>query len=214
MISRRQMLQTGAGLAVGAGFSSLVAPAALAQSAKVDVDDLMVVGPLPDKILGPKDAKVTVVEYASMTCGHCANFHHNTYGPFKERYLDTNKVQFVFREFPLDSVAMAASMLARCAPEERFFDVIDAFFVNQRKWAYGDNVRADLQEMAFQVGFTKESFEDCLTNQELLDGINWIRTRAAKTFKVSSTPTFFINGARHPGSLAIDEMDAIIEPLL
>ena len=214
MISRRQMLQTSAGLALGAGFSSLVAPAAMAQASTVDVDDLMVAGPLADKVLGSADAKVTVVEYASMTCGHCANFHHNTYKPFVEKYVDTGLVKFVFREFPLDSVAMAASMLARCAPEDTFFDVIDAFFAKQRKWAYGENVIANMQEMAFQVGFTEKSFSECLTNQELLDGINWIRKRAVEEFQVSSTPTFFFNGTRQPGSMAIDEMDAIIQPLL
>ncbi|MET1414028.1 DsbA family protein [Roseibium sp. HPY-6] len=182
---------------------------AFAQS--VDVDELMVPGPLGDKILGDENAPVTVVEYASMTCGHCANFHNRTWKPLKEQYVDTGKVRFVFREFPLDPVSAAAFMLARCAPAENYFEIVDTMFENQRAWAFTDNPYNSLLDFSKQIGFTQESFEECLTNQGLLDAVNAVRDRAANEFGVNSTPTFFINGARHPGAMSIEQMGALID---
>ena len=205
--TRRQFLKTtavaSAALCVAASFP------AFAQS--VDMDDLLVPGPLGDKILGEENAPVTVVEYASMTCGHCANFHKNTWKPLKEQYVDTGKVRFIFREFPLDPVSAAAFMLARCAPAENYFKIVDTMFENQRAWAFTDNPYNSLLDFSKQIGFTQESFEECLTNQGLLDAVNAVRDRAANEFGVSSTPTFFINGARHPGAMSIDQMGALID---
>lgn len=214
MISRRHVLQSGTGLVAGIGAASVFGGSAFAQTVKVDVEELMVVGPLGEKTLGPEDAPVTVIEYASMTCGHCANFHKNTYKPFKEKYVDTGQVRFLFREFPLDPVAMAVAMLARCAPEGTYFEVVDAFFERQREWAFKENVVVELQKMALQLGFTQETFKECLTNQEVLDGVNWVRKRASEEFKVASTPTFFFNGTRQTGSMTIEQMDDVIQPLL
>lgn len=214
MISRRLMLKHSAGLLAAGGLTPVLGSSAFAQSSSVDVEELMVAGPMGEKTLGEANAAVTVIEYASMTCGHCANFHNNTYKPFKEKYVDTGQVLFIFREFPLDPVAMAVAMLARCAPEGTYFEVVDAFFERQREWAGAENVVAELQKMALQLGFTQETFKECLTNQEVLDGVNWVRKRAAEEFQVASTPTFFINGERQTGSLTIEQMDAVIEPLL
>lgn len=214
MISRRTMLQHSAGLVAAAGLTPLLGGTALAQAGKADMEKLMVAGPLGEKALGNANAPVTVVEYASMTCSHCANFHNNTYTLFKEKYIDSGQVYFIFREFPLDSVAMAVAMLARCAPEDRFFDTVETFFERQREWASSENVVAELQKIAFQLGFTQETFKECLTNQELLDGVNWVRKRADQEFKVASTPTFFFNGTRQIGSMTIEEVDAVIQPML
>ncbi len=146
-----------------------------------------------------------------MTCGHCANFHERTWKPLKEQYIDTGKVRFVFREFPLDPVAAAAFMLARCAPAENYFEIVDTMFENQRAWAFTDNPYQSMLDFSKQIGFTQESFEECLTNQGLLDAVNAVRDRAANEFGVNSTPTFFINGAKHSGAMSIDEMGKIIE---
>ncbi|WP_434053260.1 MAG: thioredoxin domain-containing protein [Roseibium sp.] len=205
--TRRQFLKTTA--LASAAFGVAASFPALAQS--VDMDDLLVPGPLGDKILGEENAPVTVVEYASMTCGHCANFHKNTWKPLKEQYVDTGKVRFIFREFPLDPVSAAAFMLARCAPAEKYFEIVDTMFENQRAWAFTDNPYNSLLDFSKQIGFTQESFEECLTNQGLLDAVNAVRDRAANEFGVSSTPTFFINGARHPGAMSIDQMGALID---
>jgi len=205
--TRRQFLKTTA-LATAA-FSLAAAGPALAES--VDLDALLKPGPLGDKILGDENAPVTIVEYASMTCGHCANFHKSTYPALKEQYIDTGKARFIFREFPLDPVAAAAFMLARCAPQDKYFEIVDTMFENQRSWAFTDNPYQSLLDFSKQIGFTQESFEECLTNQGLLDAVNAVKDRGANEFGVNSTPTFFINGEKHSGALSIENMGKIIE---
>jgi protein-disulfide isomerase len=179
----------------------------------VDAAKLLEPGALPDKVLGDETAPVTVVEYASMTCGHCANFHKEGYPHLKSEYIETGKVRFVFREFPLDPVAAAAFMLARCAPEEKYFDVIDLMFEQQRSWAFTQNPYDSLLKFARQIGFTQESFETCLKDQALLDGIYAARDRG-KEFGVNSTPTFFFNGEMERGALSVEQLDAAISAQL
>jgi len=167
---------------------------------EVPVEKLMEAGPLPDLVVGDAKAPVTIVEYASMTCGHCANFHTKVFPTLKEKYVDTGKVRFIMREFPLDNLAAAASMLARCAGEGKALPLISALFAKQDDWAFvkGDP-RPELLKFAKQAGFTQESFEKCLTDQKLLDDISSIRSRAADTFGVNATPTFFVNGKKLNG---------------
>lgn len=205
--TRRQFLKTTALTTAALGLAS----AAPAWAQSVDDDELLKPGPLGDKILGDENAPVTIVEYASMTCGHCANFHERTWPDLKKDYIETGKVRFIFREFPLDPVASAAFMLARCAPQEKYFDIVDIMFEEQRAWAFTDNPYQSLLDFSKQIGFTQESFEECLTNQGLLDAVNAVRERGANEFGVNSTPTFFINGEKHSGALSIDEMGKIIE---
>src|SRR5881396_1956228 len=161
-------------------------------SGEVSVADLLVPGPLGDEIQGQADAPVTIVEYASMTCPHCSHFHETTYPEMKKKYIDTGKVRFIFREFPLDALAAAGSMLARCAGKDKYFPMIETLFAQQKDWV----VQKPLEPMlgiARQAGFTQQSFDECLANQEMLAGIEETRTRAMK-LGVNSTPTFFING--------------------
>ncbi|MEM9632291.1 MAG: thioredoxin domain-containing protein [Pseudomonadota bacterium] len=205
--TRRQFLKTTA-LATAA-FSVATTVPAFAQS--VDQEELLKPGPLGDKFLGDENAPVTIVEYASMTCGHCANFHKSTWPDLKKDYVDTGKVRFIFREFPLDPVAAAAFMLARCAPADKYFEIVDIMFEQQRNWAFTDNPYQSLLDFSKQIGFTQESFEECLTNQGLLDAVNAVKDRGAGEFGVNSTPTFFINGEKVSGALSIDEMGKIIE---
>lgn len=172
-------------------------------------------GAFPDMVLGPADAKVTVVEYASLTCPHCANFATKVFPEFKTKYIDSGKVRFVMREFPLDNLAAAVSMLARCAGGDKTFPLVETFFEKQGDWAFKQGSPVPrLFEIAKQVGFTQESFDKCLTDQALLDKITAIRTRASEKFGVSSTPTFFINGKRMQGAPTVAEFDKVIEPLL
>lgn len=184
------------------------------QAETASVEELMVAGPLGDKALGDPNAPVTVIEYASMTCSHCAHFHETTFTPFKEKYVDTGKVRFIFREFPFDPVATAAFMLARCAPADSYFAMVDLLFRQQRNWAFGERPKDDLFNMVKQAGFTQQSFDACLTNQQILDGVNWVKNRAAEQFNVSATPTFFVNGKKLSGALSLEELDQEIEPLL
>jgi protein-disulfide isomerase len=171
---------------------------------------------LGDHVQGKEDAPVTIVEYASMTCGHCANFHVNTYPALKSRYIDTGKVRFIFREFPLDQLAAGAFMLARCAgkdDKDRYFALVDTLFHKQKEWVVQRPI-PPLQAIAKQVGFTEASFEACLTDQKLLDTLEAERNRAAEKLGVNSTPTFFINGKIHRGSMTIEELEKQIEPFL
>jgi len=182
--------------------------------AEVPLEELMKPGPLPDLTLGKADAPITVVEYASMTCGHCATFHNKVYPALKEKYIDTGKVRLVFREFPLDNLAAAASMLARCAGGEKTFALISVLFAKQEEWVFvkGDP-RPELFKVAKQAGFTQESFDKCLADQKLLDDITAVRTRGADTFGVSSTPTFFINGKKLAGA-SLDDFEKAFAPIL
>lgn len=210
--TRRTVLAgSSAALALTAGLFGTAAPL---HAQSVDLEKLMMPGPLGEKVLGSEDAKVTLVEYASMTCGHCANFHANTYPGLKEKYIDTNQVRLVFREFPLDALAAAASMLARCMPDEGYFDFVSLLFEKQRDWAFTDKPVDALFSMAKQGGLTRAEFDACLSNQEMLDGVTWVRTRAEQEFAVRSTPTFFLNGTMVRGAVTLGELEKQIEPLL
>lgn len=188
----------------------------LAQENKVAGDPKVITtpGPLGDRILGNADAPVTIVEYASYTCSHCANFHEKTFPALKERYIDTGKVRFIHREFPLDPLATAASMLARCAPEPRYFPLAGVFYGQQRQWAGSDKPLDELLAIARQAGFSKESFEACLNNRDVFNGINEQKKRAVEIYGVNSTPTLFINGDVQRGDLPIDDLAKLIDAKL
>jgi protein-disulfide isomerase len=210
MITRREAL-----VLLGSVATAVLLPGfpALAQQ-NVSPEELAVPGPLGDVALGPADAKVTIVEYASLTCGHCAAFHEKTFPELKKRYIDTGKVRFILREFPLDPLATAGFMLARCEGDAKYYPITDLLFDQQKAWAFTNKPLDALQQMMRQAGFSNEKFEACLKDQKLYDAVNAVRKRAEEKFKVSSTPTFFINGQRHSGNLSIDELEKILKPML
>lgn len=203
-----------AGLAAAAGaiFSLAAGPVLGQQAAKME--DLMVAGPLGDRPLGAADAPVTVIEYASLTCVHCATFHADGFQFLKQRYIDSGKVRYILREFPLDPLATAGFMLAHCAGDNRYHAMVDLLFAQQRGWAFSEKPVDALLALARQTGFSQESFETCLRNQQIYDGVNAVRQRGTEKFGVNSTPTFFINGAMHRGALSRADLERIIEPLL
>jgi protein-disulfide isomerase len=192
---------------------ALLLPGSRAAAQSVAVADLMVPPSLGDMSLGKADAPVTIVEYASMTCPHCAHFHETTYPELKKRYIDTGKVRFIFREFPLDPLAAGASMLARCAGKDKYFPLIETLFQQQRQWAVEKPI-PPLMAIVKQAGFTEQSFNACLSDQKMLDALNAERGRAADKFGVNSTPTLFINGKVQKGGATIEELVKIIEPML
>ena len=188
-------------------------PAAQAQDGRVTLAELMVPGPLGDIWLGDENAPIVVVEYASMTCPHCRTFHETAYDDFIAQYVDTGLVRYTVREFPLDFLAAGAFMLARCAPgQDGYFSMVSLLFEMQPLWAVAEPL-PPLQQLAFQSGFTQESFDACLSNQELLDAIYWVYDRGIE-LGVAATPTFFINGDRYSGALTLEQLDQIIQPML
>jgi protein-disulfide isomerase len=211
-MNRRSLLtlaaMAGATAFVGAVGPERLAPIGAAQAAAPE--GLMEAGPLGEMTLGDPNAPNTIVEYASMTCSHCAAFHEQTYPALKEKYIDTGKVYFVFREFPLDALATAAFMLARCGPKERYFPLVDLMFNRQAEWAFTDNPKQALLTFVRQAGFTEESFNACLSNREIQDGVLAVKSRGSNDFGVSSTPTFFINGEMKRGELSIEDIDSLI----
>jgi protein-disulfide isomerase len=184
---------------------------AAAQS--VTAAELLIPPSLGDRVLGKDDAPVTIVEYASMTCPHCAQFHETTYPELKKRYVDTGKVRFIFREFPLDPLAAGASMLARCADKDKFYPLIETLFQQQRQWAVEKPI-PKLLALAKQAGMSEQTFNACLSDQKMLDAMQAEQKRATDKFGVNSTPTLFVNGKKVVGGTSIDELAKLIEPLL
>jgi protein-disulfide isomerase len=181
----------------------------------VPVSELMEPGPLPELSQGKADAPVTIVEYASLTCGHCAAFHNTVFPKIKEKYVDSGQVRFIMREFPLDNLAAAAAMLTRCAGGEKTYPLIEVLFKQQEQWAFvRGNPVPELFKVAKQAGFTQESFDKCLTDQKLLEQVTSIRSKASDKFGVNSTPTFFINGKRLQEAPSVEAFDKALAPLL
>ena len=220
-LDRRNMLLLGGGVAVAVAVAGVAMwpggdtgdqagkPAVNPKMAK-----LLVPGPLGEQELGSKDAAVTVIEYASMTCPHCARFHSDVYPDLKRKYIDTGKIRFIFREFPLDQRAHAAFMLTRCAEENKFFPFIDILFQKQSQWAPPDDWDAQLLKLSQFAGFSKDSFIKCLQNVDIAKGVMAVKTKAETEFEVNSTPSFFINDKLFRGNLSFQEMEKIIDPLL
>ena len=173
--------------------------------------DLMEPGPLGEHVKGEADAPVTLIKYASMTCPHCRAWHKEHYPTIKSKYIDTGVVKFYFREFPFDPAAAAAFMLAECAGEDKYFSMIDVLYEKQSTWSRG-KVADELLKIAKLAGFTQETFQSCLQNQELLDNVLSIQKKAAEEYGVNATPTFFINGTKYP-NMPAEEMGEIIESL-
>jgi protein-disulfide isomerase len=201
------------GLAALAGFSPLrLIAEATAQSAS----DVAKPVSLPDMALGPANATVTITEYASMTCPHCAAFNENVFPKIKSEYIDSGKVRYVFREFPLDIKAAAGSMLARCIAKDdagKYFAVIDMLFRQQNDWVT-KNTTETLTRIGKQAGLSQQAVEDCLKDQALLDKIAADQKYASDVLKVDSTPTFFINGEKIKGETSFEEFDKRIKALL
>jgi len=203
------------GLAALTGFSPLrLISSAMAQSAS----DVAKPVSLPDMALGPKDAAVTIIEFASMTCPHCAAFNAEVFPKIKSTYIDTGKIRYIFREFPLDIKAAAGSMLARCIAKDdaaKYFAVVDVLFKQQMDWAYGKTSTTDgLTRIGKQAGLSQEQVDACLKDQALLDKIAADQKYATDILKVNSTPTFFINGDVIKGEASFDVFDAKIKSLL
>jgi protein-disulfide isomerase len=179
--------------------------------AQVDAAALHAPSPIGEMALGSENAKVTVVEYASASCPHCAEFYKDAFQILKKDYIDTGKIRFLFREFPHNQAALAAFMIARCAPKDKYFPMVDMMFEQQENWL--KSPRDGLFSIAQLAGFTKESFEACLKNETIAKGLISVRDQA-ETFGVKGIPTFFVNGELVTGEPTIENLRGKIDPLL
>ena len=170
---------------------------------------------LADNVMGKADAPITLIEYSSVTCPHCALFHKDTLPDLKEKYIKTGKVKYILREFPLDQLATAAFMLGRCLPKkEAYFDFIDILYLKQREWAFVEDRVGALKKLAKQAGFTDESFKTCLDDKVLFAQVLEVKNAGSEEFRIRSTPTFFVNGARLEGAQPLEEFEKLFKPLL
>jgi len=162
---------------------------------------------------GAADAPVTFIEYASLTCPHCAAFAHETQPDLKKEYVDTGKVKVVFRDYPLDQLALTAAMMARCAPKERYFGLIESIFGTQVTWIRAQDPKAALARLGKLAGMSQETIDACMASKDIYDAVMATRGEGDKQ-KVDATPTFFINGKKMSGELPIDELRKIIDPMI
>jgi protein-disulfide isomerase len=160
-----------------------------------------------DRILGNSNAPITIVEYASLTCPHCAHFANEVLPELKKKWIDTGKAKLVLRDYPLDEPALRAAMIARCAPPDRFYAYVDTFFATQEKWVMARDYREALARLVKLGGMSQDEFDNCLKNTALENKIVEGRLIASKEFDVNSTPTFFINGTKFTGAPTVEEFD-------
>jgi protein-disulfide isomerase len=181
----------------------LVSPLFGAASARADTPALAA----DDHVAGNAEAPITIIEYASLTCPHCAEFERDTLPKIKEKWIDTGKAKLVFRDFPLDGLALRAAMLARCAPPDRYYGFIGVLFHSQANWERASDPLEALSRIAKLGGMSDAQFQDCMKNEALQKAVAASRQAAETSYGVQSTPTFFINGVKFEGALPYDAFD-------
>ena len=207
---RHRFLRNGFALAVFAATLALTgvawSPAAQAQSGAIALKDT-------DRVLGNKDAPITIVEYASLTCPHCASFHQETLPQLKKDWIDTGKAKLVFRDFPFDQPALRAAMLAQCSGPSRFWGFLDVLFHSQDTWARASDVQAALGRIAKLGGMSDQQFKDCMADKAVQDFVVGNRMTGEQQQGVESTPTFFLNGRKLVGAQPYAEFQRVLSSL-
>lgn len=206
-ISRRNFIKNGSILPFAATAAAGLFSAGDAHAAKPQILQ-------SDHVLGFPTAPITIIEYASLTCGHCGNFHKFTFGDLKKNYVDSGKAKFVYRHFPLDRFAFIAAILSECTNDDSaFFEMIGALFEQQEEWTRADDPALALIEIGEKNGIALEEFVTCLTNQELVDGIASESLIGSTQFGVDSTPTLFIQGEKYERDRSFEAMDSYLKTL-
>ncbi len=216
LLNRRKFiggtLAVGAGSLAGCASSGTRQPppgALLAADGTPVMAELMKPGPLGEKMLGSPTASDVVIEYVSLSCPFCYKFHIEVYPRFKKELIDTGKIRFIVREFPIGRAAGTAAIINRCAPDKDYFDLLDKYIVQRTKWV-SQEVRLDaIYKVAAQTGMTRQAFDACLADKELEKSLKEIKQRA-RDFGVSGTPTFFVNGKKYRGVLTLDQIKAML----
>ena len=160
-----------------------------------------------DRILGKAEAPITIIEYASLTCPHCAHFDVTVLPKLKEKWIDTGKAKLILRDYPLDEPALRAAMVARCAPADRFYPLIDTFFAQQEQWVTSRDYRAALEKLVKLGGMSDKEFKACISDKKLEDQVAQSRLVASQQLGVDATPTFFVNGKKFDGAPTVEAFD-------
>ena len=169
---------------------------------------------LAEKSMGNENAPVTIIEYASLTCGHCAKFHKEDLPQLEKEYIDTGKVRLILRDFPLDQYALKAAAIARCAGNDRYFAFLKVLFDKQGVWLTEENPLVGLERIARVGGLSSEDFRVCLKNEAIEKGILQSRLDADKQFKINSTPTFIIDGKKYDGDHSFASIKKVLDKKL
>jgi len=164
-----------------------------------------------DHVMGSKDAKVTLVEYASLTCPHCAALNTEVLPRIKKEYVETGKVRYVYRDFPLDQLALAASVLARCAGPDRYFGFIDVLFASQGNWVPSNDPSRALEQVGKLGGVTPEQYGACRKDESLQTKVLEQRMTGEKTFQINATPTLIVNGDKYARGMTYEELKAVLD---
>ena len=167
-----------------------------------------------DHILGNPDAPITMIEYASLTCPHCADFHNNVLPEIKKNYIDEGLVRLIYRDFPLDKVALRGSLIAACGPDENYFRIVGVIFNSQEQWATTADPVAALDQIGRMGGLSAEAIDACTNDDALIQKILARAQEAQNLYGINSTPSFVINGQVVKGTLPYEEYDAILKEML
>lgn len=203
-MKRRNILKIGAGVAAYGAAYPLLAPALPALADEGELFD-------DDRILGAADAPVTIIEYSSLTCPHCAAFHKNTLPQVKKDWIEAGKARLVYRHFPLDQLALRAAAVANCFDGKRHFSFLDAMFASQPRWTRSEDPLADLAQLAKLAGMGQEQFDSCAADEAEFDKIIERRADGEATYDVNSTPTLIVNGEKVRGSVSYEDFAKILE---
>ncbi len=195
------------------GDASAVAPGGREIIAKPTIADIMAPSPLPEMSFGSTTAPVTIIQYASMTCPHCRRFHADTFPEFKRTYIDTGKVRYILREFPIGKASGMATIALRCAAPDKYLTLYGKFMEQQPNWV-AQEVKLDaIFTVAQQVGMTRPEFDACAKNHSMIENLKWVKERGRK-LGIIGTPNFFVGDKLVKSVLTMDEIRALVEPQL
>ncbi len=169
---------------------------------------------LENKTLGKTDAPIKMIEFASLTCGHCAKFHNEVMPSIKKKYIDTGKIFFTYKDFPLDKFALKASIISRCSGNEKFFSFLDVFYKKQSSWTRTQDPFKSLIKIAKVGGIKDEDIKVCVSNKSIEDGLLKDRLDSSKKFDITATPTIYLNGEKYNGDLTLEALEFKINSLL
>ena len=212
-LSRRGLLWTAAFLTGLAPFTAALAQTAPKPDSTVEMAKALAPGPMPELSIGEATG-LPIIEYGSATCPHCAHFAKDVWPELKKTYVDSGKVRFIFREYSRNNLDVAAFMLARCIGDDKAYAAIELLFASQESWAFGNNPLEGLMTALKPTGLNRDKATVCLNDQAKADALAKIVKTADDTFKVSGTPTFIIDGKTYGGALSIDELNAILKPIV